>query len=94
MRRNEDGEYTRFGVKQGGSGAAWFDKALDERRKAAGGTKAGGDWFGTYAAEKAAGTISPCRLHGSRSNARRAASAQIAKIPLDLAAYIARCFRP
>jgi hypothetical protein len=32
----------REGIKQGGSGAAWFDKALDERRKAAGGTKAGG----------------------------------------------------
>lgn len=84
----------REGIKQGGSGAAWFDQALDARRKAAGGTKAGGDWFGTYAEEKAVGTISPCRLHGSRSNARKAASAQIAKIPFPLSSWVARCFLP
>jgi hypothetical protein len=94
MRRNEDGEFTRMGVKQGGSGEAWFDKALDERRKAAGGLKAGGDWFGTYADEKAAGTISPTRLTGKRTTARKAASAQIAKIPFELASYIARCYKP
>ena len=82
------------GVKQGGSGAEWFDKALDERRKAAGGTKAGGDWFGTYAEEKAAGTISPGRLHGKDTDSRKAASAQIAKIPFDLAAHVARCLYP
>ena len=81
------------GVKQGGSGAAWFDKALDERRKAAGGTKVAGGWFGSYAEQKAAGTISPGRLHGPGSNSRKAASAQIAKIPFDLAAHIARCFK-
>lgn len=85
---------TREGVKQGGSGEAWFDKALDERRKAAGGLKAGGDWFGTYADQKAAGTISPCRLFGKRSTARKAASAQIAKIPFELSSWIARCFKP
>lgn len=32
--------------------------------------------------------------HGSRSNARKAASAQIAKIPFPLARYIAATFRP
>ena len=85
---------TREGVKQGGSGEAWFDKALDERRKAAGGLKAGGDWFGTYADQKAAGTISPCRLFGKRSTARKAASAQIAKVPFELSSWIARCFKP
>ena len=84
----------REGIKQGGSGAAWFDKALDERRKAAGGTKAGGDWFGTYAEQKAAGTISPGRLYGKNSDSRKAASAQIAKIPFDLAAHVARCLHP
>lgn len=31
---------------------------------------------------------------GSKSNSRKAASAQIAKIPFPLASYIARCFRP
>ena len=35
------------GVKQRGSGHAWFDKALDERRKNPDGTKGGGDWFGS-----------------------------------------------
>jgi hypothetical protein len=48
------------GIKQGGSGEAWFDKALDERRK---------------------------------GGARKAASAQIAKIPFELSSWIARCYR-
>jgi hypothetical protein len=35
-----------FGTKQEGSGAAWFDKALDERRKNPAGFKnGGGSWF-------------------------------------------------
>lgn len=50
------------GVKQGGSGAAWFD-----------------------------GEISSM---GSRSNSRKAASAEIAKIPLALASWIGRCYYP
>jgi hypothetical protein len=58
------------------------------------GVKVSGDWFGSYAEQKAAGTISPGRLHGNRSSARKAASAQIAEIPFDLAQHIARCFRP
>jgi hypothetical protein len=81
------------GIKQRGSGPGWFDKALDERRKAAGGNKVRGDWFGRYAKEKAAGTISPSRLHGARSDSRKAASALIAKIPFPLASYIARAFK-
>jgi len=85
---------TGEGVKQGGSGEAWFDKALDERRKAAGGLKAGGDWFGTYADEKASRTISPTRLTGKHTTARKAASAQIAKIPFELASYIALYYKP
>jgi hypothetical protein len=32
--------------------------------------------------------------HGSASKSRKAASAAIAKIPLELAAHIARCFKP
>jgi hypothetical protein len=80
------------GIKQHGSGPEWFDKALDERRKEA--TKAGGDWFGPYAQQKANGTISPGRLHGSRSDSRKAASALIAEIPFTLAEWIARCFTP
>ena len=50
------------------------------------GTKIGGDWFSD--------PQSTCRKHGSRSNARKAASAQIAKIPFELARHIAQVFKP
>jgi hypothetical protein len=76
------------GVKQGGSGAAWFDTALDERRKAATATKNGGDWFASGA------DCSEQRRHGSGSNSRKAASAMIARIPLPLARFVARSFYP
>lgn len=76
------------GVKQHGSGAAWFDKALDERRREATAVKNGGDWFGSGE------NCSEQRRHGSKSNSRKAASAMIAKIPEPLARWIARCFYP
>lgn len=56
--------------------------------------KVSGDWFGSYADMKANGTISPERLHGKGSSERKAASAQIAKIPPPLASWIARVFKP
>ena len=62
MRKNENGEYTRFGIKQHGSGAAWFDNGISKS--------------------------------GSRSNARKLASALIAKIPFPLARHIARTYKP
>lgn len=48
--------------------------------------KIGGDWFSD--------PNSTCRKHGSKSNARKAASALIAKIPLPLSQYVARSFYP
>jgi hypothetical protein len=79
-----------------GSGAtSWFGKTRcdprDVRRDEDGdfavrGTKIGGDWFSD--------PNSTCRKHGSRSNARKAASAHIAKIPLALSQFIARSFKP
>ena len=101
-RRTDVGNGVRFtsrdcgieGVNQHGSGPAWFDSALDERRKEATAIKVSVDWFGSYAEQKAAGTISPGRLHGKGSPARKAASAQIAKIPFELASYIARVYKP
>jgi len=57
-------------------------------------TKVGGSWFGSYAEQKAAGTISPGRLHGKNSDSRKAASAQIAKIPFPLAQWIAQVYKP
>ena len=52
------------------------------------GVKNGNDWFGS------GDNCSLQRRAGSKSNARKAASAMIAKIPYPLAAHIARCYKP
>jgi hypothetical protein len=52
------------------------------------GSKGGGGWFG------AGNDCSLMRQHSFRSAKRKAASAQIAKIPFPLAQYIAKCFLP
>lgn len=57
----------------------WFN---DDKRKC------GGDWFGSGE------DCSLMRSMSSRSSARKAASAQIAKIPFELAAHIARVYKP
>jgi hypothetical protein len=79
---------TEEGVKQHGSGDAWFDKALDERRRAATAIKNGKDWFGSGE------NCSLQRRQSSRSDSRKAASAQIARIPFELARWIAYCYHP
>ena len=92
-------------IKQHGSGPAWFDKALDERRKAAGvkvpGNKLSENGFTIPTARMIDKTLKPDvfrlgtedrRQHLSFS--RKAASAQIAKIPFPLASWLARCFKP
>ena len=88
------------GVKQNGSGDAWWDKALDERRKQAtaiknsdDGRKVGKDWFGGYGGGFG-WDCSPMRRGSSKSSSRKAASALIAKIPLPLSTHIARTFLP
>lgn len=53
------------------------------------GTKIGGNWFHSYAP----GAQGP-RNHGSKSPARKQASAMIAKIPLPLSRHIAAVYRP
>ncbi len=50
------------------------------------GLKMGGDWFSD--------PTSTCRRHGSKSQARKRASAMIAKIPLPLSRHIAAVYRP
>jgi hypothetical protein len=50
--------------------------------------KQGGDWFGRHCES------SMSRLYGSKSPKRKAASAQIAKIPFPLARYIAQTYLP
>lgn len=52
------------------------------------GTKGGGDWFGSGA------DCSLQRRASSKSSARKAASARIAKIPFPLSSWIARCYLP
>lgn len=60
----------------------WFN---DDKRRA---VKNGGYWYGS-------GTdCSLMRQMSSKSKARKAASAQIAKIPFDLARYIAQVYKP
>jgi hypothetical protein len=58
------------------------------------GTKGNGSWFGNYQEAKAAGRGTANRYTSSRSLARKAASAQIAKIPFALSSHIARVYRP
>jgi hypothetical protein len=89
-------------AKNGGNGTknnggSWFGLAHNTtsgKGQNPDGRKVGGDWFATYAEQKASGTISPGRMHGSKSNARKQASAMIAKIPFPLASYLARVFKP
>lgn len=73
------GAKNKFGTHNMGSA----DKIFAELE---GGTKIGGDWFSD--------PNSTCRKHGSRSNARKAASALIAKIPAALSDYVARVHFP
>jgi C-5 cytosine-specific DNA methylase len=63
-----------------------FNVTAAKRFREENGTKqhgSGPEWFDTGIAK-----------HSSRSDSRKAASAQIAKIPFPLASYIARSFRP
>jgi hypothetical protein len=55
------------------------------------GTKQGGDWFAEARKGGAGGTSAS---YGSKSPARKAASAMIAKIPFALAQYIAAYWKP
>jgi hypothetical protein len=87
------------GVKQRGSGAEWFDKALDERRKQAGvkvrGVRLSKVGFNVAAAQAyRAERLPMLHLGATRNDSRKAASAQIAKIPFPLAQHIAKVFKP
>jgi len=58
------------------------------------GTKGKGSWFGDYQEMKATGRGAINRQTSSRSKARKAASALIARIPLPLSRYMAQAFWP
>src|SRR3990167_3172745 len=70
------------GFRFDGSGKSFQTASVEES-----GTKQGGDWFN-------ASQPFISRMTSSKSNARKAASAQIAKIPFALAQHIARSWRP
>lgn len=61
---------------------------LTDPRYGSSGTKQGGDWFGPGE------NCSISRRSSSKSSARKAASAQIAKIPFPLSSFIGRVFYP
>ena len=86
FRFDGNGSFQTASVKQGGSGCAWFDKALDDRLKHTG-KKCDRGWFGI------GNNKSLMRQDNSKSNARKQASALIAKIPFPLAQHIARTFK-
>jgi len=73
---------------------SWFKIADSKNRGVqAVGRKVGHDWLGGYGGGFG-WDCSPMRRNNSRSSARRAASAQIAKIPFSLAQHIALTFKP
>lgn len=77
------------GRKMGDSpGKCWSDRPTGNVAAHREGTKNGGDWFGK------GGDYSPMRHMASKSNARKAASAQIARIPFALAQWIAWAWKP
>lgn len=75
------------------SGGSWFNVAHNTTSETnnnparGNGVKIGGGWFRDA-------TEHSLRRHSSGSNARKAASARIAKIPLPLARHIAHCYYP
>lgn len=90
-------------------GGDWFKdgrQGQDACAEAIGRKGDGGGWFGDYQAQKATqdgikqggewwhDPGSRTRRFSSRSAARKAASAQIAKIPLPLSTYLAQVFKP
>ena len=74
----------REGTKGKGT---WFGDYQSHKDKLEG-LKQNGDWFNAGAGPSISRTTS------SRSAARKAASAQIAKIPFTLASHIARVYKP
>ena len=75
--------------KTGQPGGSFQTAAVNARS----GTKQGGDWFSGYGGGFG-WDHSQMRIHSSKSPARKAASAMIAKIPFELASHIARVLKP
>ncbi len=79
------------GTGKKNDGGSWFNIAHNTESGVGqnpDGRKNGKDWFGSGE------NCSLQRRQSSKSNARKAASAQIAKIPFELARHIAEVFKP
>jgi hypothetical protein len=74
------------GSDKPGYKAQAFNGVAEQRQRDDDGLKIGGDWFSD--------PNSTCRRHGSKSQARKRASAMIAKIPLTLSRHIAAAWKP
>lgn len=80
-------------------GGSWFNVGHPQAQQGRNpdgrldGVKQGGDWFNAAALDRD-GQQAICRRSGSKSPARKAASARIAKIPLELARHIAAVYYP
>jgi C-5 cytosine-specific DNA methylase len=72
------------GFRFDGSGRSFQSASVE-------GIKQGGDWF---AEARKGGVGGTSASYGSKSPARKMASAMIAKIPLEVSTWIARCFKP
>ncbi len=81
-------ELSSEGTKQRGSGREWFDTGIAALPSGSNGSKCGGGRFGSGNYQ------SKMRQHSSKSPRRKAASAEIAKIPFPLASYVARALKP
>jgi hypothetical protein len=81
-------ERVSFGSGVPGGNARDYASYGDSGQQHARSIKNGGDWFGSGA------DCSLQRRAGSKSSARKAASAYIAKIPLPLSRHIARAWHP
>ena len=73
------------GFRFDGSGKSFQSESVNRHTE---GRKGGGDWFGSGA------DCSLQRRAASKSPARKAASAKIAKIPFALSSWIARTYKP
>jgi hypothetical protein len=89
--------YKNPGFRFDGSGRSFQTESVESTGVKGG----GGSWFGNYAEGIKQGGVwfnasqpSISRMCSSKSKARKAASAVIAKIPLPLSRYIASVFRP
>jgi len=81
------------GISFNASKAVGFNVTAAQRYREGVKNEHGGSWYGNYQDAKAAGKLATGRGFSSKPDSRKAASAQIAKIPFPLSQHIARTFK-